>query len=69
MPQLPKDFPNNIFNTLRGNLYQTDINITEMLPEALLSTLASGKLTATSVTGAFLRCASVAQKLVGSDDL
>ena len=64
MPQLPRDLPKNIFNILRESLRQQDITMTEMLPEALLTALASGELTATSVTSAFLRCASVAQKLV-----
>ena len=64
MPQLPADLPKNVFTILRESLCQTDIQITEMLPEALLTALASGELTATSVTHAFLRRASLAQKLV-----
>jgi hypothetical protein len=45
-------------------LHPDDVRITEMLPESLLALLASGELTATEVTTAFLRRAVIAQKLV-----
>ncbi|KAL8872303.1 MAG: hypothetical protein Q9174_002051 [Haloplaca sp. 1 TL-2023] len=41
-----------------------EVKITETLPEDLLPQLASGALTATAVTIAFLRRAAIAQKLV-----
>ena len=65
LPQIPGDLPKNVFSTLRSYLDEQDIKITEMLPEDLLQLLASGEATATSVTTAFLRRASLAQKLVG----
>ena len=45
-------------------LHPDDVNVTKMLPEDLLPALASGELSATNVTTAFLRCAVIAQKLV-----
>ena len=45
-------------------LHPDDANVTEMLPEKLLPALASGELSATNVTTAFLRRAVIAQKLV-----
>lgn len=44
-------------------LNQRDIQITDSLPEELVKILASGQLTATDVTLAFLRRAAVAQRL------
>jgi hypothetical protein len=45
-------------------LHPDDVNITKMLPENLLTALASAELSAISVTTAFLRRAVIAQKLV-----
>ncbi|KAH8811123.1 amidase signature domain-containing protein [Xylogone sp. PMI_703] len=47
----------------RAALHPVDVQITEMLPEVLIADLASGKLSATDVTTAFLRRAVVAQIL------
>jgi amidase len=62
--ELPNNPPNNVFGLLRQNLTQEEIHITEMLAEDLLAALAAGQLTATTVTRAFLRRASLAQRLV-----
>ena len=64
IPELPKHLPNNVFSLLRQSIGQEELHITEMLPEDLLIALAAGHLTATTVTRAFLRRASLAQKLV-----
>lgn len=45
-------------------LHHKDFEITNKLPEQLLSLMASGSLTASDVTTAFLRRAVLAQKLV-----
>jgi hypothetical protein len=63
-PLLPKDLPRNVINIPSKVLSQNELYITETPPEDLLSKLAGGELTATSVTTAFLRRASLAQKLV-----
>ena len=64
IPELPQDVPKNVINVPSTILSQQEIYITEMAPEDLLSMLASGGLTALSVTTAFLRRAGLAQKLV-----
>jgi len=64
LPELPKELPKNIFATLCEALDPEETRITEALPEDLLARLASGNLTATAVTTAFLRRAGLAQKLV-----
>jgi len=51
----------------REALHLNDYRITETLPEDLLDSLASGKLSAVDVTTAFLRRAVLAQKLVSVD--
>lgn len=59
---LPKDvtaIPRLVMN-------EKDLQITESLPEKLVEILASGRLTTTEVTLAFLRKAAVAQRLVGN---
>lgn len=49
---------------VRAVLHPTDVQNTEMLPENLISALATGKLSATDVTNSFLRRAVIAQRLV-----
>jgi amidase len=66
VPQLPLNLPKNVLNIPRNTLSEGEIHITEAAPENLLSMLASGELTATAVTTAFLRRAGLAQKLVCS---
>lgn len=47
-------------------LHPRDVQITETLPEDLVKSLATGELSATDVTTAFLRRAVIAQKLVSA---
>ena len=47
-------------------LHPRDVQITETLPEDLVQSLATGELSATDVTTAFLRRAVIAQKLVSA---
>ena len=62
--RLPEILPRNVFGMLRQDLPQTEGKLTEKPPDELLKLLASGTVTATAVTTAFLRRASLAQKLV-----
>ncbi len=64
VPQLPKNLPNNVINIPGETLSRKEVQITETPVEDLLSLLASGKLTAITVTTAFLRRAGLAQRLV-----
>lgn len=54
----------NFVNIPREILPSLDVQITETLPENLIQALASGELSATDVTAAFLRRAVLAQKFV-----
>lgn len=67
LPQLPENLAKNVTEIPGTVLSQEEVQITEMPPECLLSVLASGDLTAVAVTTAFLRRASLAQKLVCSE--
>lgn len=67
LPPLPEHLAKNVTEIPGTVLSQEEVRITEMLPEGLLSVLASGDLTAVAVTSAFLRRASLAQKLVWSE--
>lgn len=62
---LPDTHTGRVIDFPRRHLSQTEIAITESSAETLVTSLASGKLTATAVTNAFLRRAAIAQKLVG----
>jgi amidase len=64
---LSKDLPKNVINIPSKVLSQKEVYITEMPAEDLLSKLTEGELTATGVIAAFLRRASLAQKLVYLD--
>ena len=64
VPQLSKSLPKNVVHIPRNALSEEEIRITETAPEDLLGMLASGELTATTVTTTFLRRAGLAQKLV-----
>jgi hypothetical protein len=65
--QLPDNLPKNVIDIPSQILSKEDIQITEAPPEKLLGMLASGSLTSTVVITAFLRRASLAQKLVSLD--
>ncbi|KAJ6156723.1 hypothetical protein N7497_005608 [Penicillium chrysogenum] len=60
---LPDTHTGRVIDVPRKHLSQTEIAITESSAETLVASLASGKLTATAVTNAFLRRAAIAQKL------
>ena len=61
---LPNDLPQNVTQIPSQLLTAEEIKITEQAPEELLSQLGSGRLSAVTVTNAFLRRAALAQKLV-----
>ncbi|MCJ1287720.1 hypothetical protein MMC26_007072 [Xylographa opegraphella] len=63
IPRLPKMLPRNVFGLLHQHHPQTESELTEKPPEVLVKLLASGTVTVTAVTTAFLRRASLAQKL------
>ncbi|KAJ5497889.1 Amidase [Penicillium expansum] len=60
---LPATYTGRVIDFPRKHLSQTEIAITESSAETLVASLATGKLTATAVTNAFLRRAAIAQKL------
>ena len=64
LPPFSENLAKNVTEIPGAVLSQEEVRITEMPPEGLLSVLASGDLTAVTVTTAFLRRASLAQKLV-----
>lgn len=66
LPKLPDPLPATVVGVPSQILTLEELKITEMLPEDLLKSLASGSLTTAAVTAAFLRRAVVAQKLVSS---
>ncbi|KAE8154674.1 amidase signature domain-containing protein [Aspergillus avenaceus] len=63
LPALPEALPSRVIDVPRQVLSASEVDITESPAEALVASLASGKLTATAVTKAFLRRAVIAQKL------
>ena len=65
IPDVPSDLPLNVTEIPKKLLTNEEVTITETAPEDLAKALASGKLTSTAVTNAFLRRAAIAQKLVG----
>jgi hypothetical protein len=63
---MPDTHTGRVIDVPRECLAQTERAITESPAEALVASLAAGKLTAAAVTNAFLRRAAIAQKLVCS---
>ncbi|PYI04565.1 glutamyl-tRNA amidotransferase subunit A [Aspergillus sclerotiicarbonarius CBS 121057] len=63
IPVLPETLPSRVIDIPRQHLTPLELAITESRPEALVESLAAGKLTATSVIKAFLRRAAIAQRL------
>jgi|SRR6187402_2331108 len=61
-----KGMPKNASDVLGSILDPRDFQITELLAEQLVVLLASGELSATDVTTAYLRRAGLAQKLVNT---
>lgn len=64
IPEVPADLPNNVIPLAKEILTNEEIKITESLVEELVPLLATGKISATTVTKAFLRRAALAGKLV-----
>lgn len=64
--EIPSSLPKNVMQLPDQVLELKDLEITEALPEEILTRLSTGELTATHVTVAFLHRASLAQKLVCS---
>ncbi|MCJ1375386.1 hypothetical protein MMC20_006621 [Loxospora ochrophaea] len=63
VPTVPSDLPLDVSAIPRELLTPEEVDITEKPPEDLVATLASGQLTCTAVTKAFLRRAGLAQQL------
>ncbi|OCK96647.1 amidase [Cenococcum geophilum 1.58] len=63
IPETPAQLPRNVMGIPRVALEPDEVRIAELPTEVLLNLLASGKVTATTVTKAFLRRAGLAQKL------
>ena len=65
VPDVPRSFLGNATSLPASVLSEEEIQITELCSTELLSEIASGRITATLVTSAFLSRAAIAQKLVG----
>ena len=64
VPDAPSELPLNVTEVPKSLLTTEEVTVTEKPPEDLVKSLSCGKLTSTTVTNAFLRRASLAQKLV-----
>ena len=64
VPTVPKELPLNRTDIPKYLLPTEEVIITQTSPEDLIQSLATGKLTSTAVTTAFLRRAGIAQALV-----
>jgi hypothetical protein len=64
VPDPPANPPLNVTGIPKKLLSEEVVSITDKLPEQLVSGLASGKLTSTAVTEAFLQRAGLASRLV-----
>jgi amidase len=63
-PKIPDHLPPNVTDLVQKIVPRKTLDITNLLPEELLASLASGQLSATDVTTAYLSHAAVAQGLV-----
>ncbi|KAF2128547.1 amidase [Dothidotthia symphoricarpi CBS 119687] len=63
VPKIPANPPKNVTSIPEQALNKQIVTITSLLPGELLSSLASGQLTAVQVTNAYLQRAAVAQQL------
>lgn len=63
VPDVPVELPLNVSKISSTLLSKEELIITDSSPEHLLTSLASGELTAVSVSNAFLRRAGLAQKV------
>ena len=64
LPELPANLAKDVTDVPKYLLTTDEVVITQTPPEELVASLATGKLTSTAVTNAFLRRAGLAQKLV-----
>ncbi|KAK4545429.1 hypothetical protein LTR36_002779 [Oleoguttula mirabilis] len=64
IPEPPKDLPLNVTGVPKQLLSEDVVSITESPTQTLIESLATGKLTSTAVTKAFLQRAGLAGKLV-----
>ena len=64
VPEPPSELPLNVTGIPKQLLSEDVVQITESSPQDLVAQLASGKLTSTAVTRAFLQRAGLASKLV-----
>lgn len=64
VPDVPTDLPLNVIALPRELLSEAEVSLTEKTTEELLQALATGTVSSTTVTLAFLRRAGLAQKLV-----
>ena len=69
VPTVPKDLPLDRTDISKYLLPTEEVIITQTAPEDLVLSLATGKLTCTAVTTAFLRRAGIAQALVCNQKL
>ena len=66
VPNVPQYLPRDVTPIPKELLSKEEVEITQTSTEDLLKSLASGELTSTTITKAFLRRAGIAQKLVSS---
>lgn len=64
IPDVPPELSLNVTGIPQQLLSAREVEITETLPEDLVTRMAAGELASTEVTKAFLRRAGLAQKLV-----
>jgi hypothetical protein len=63
IPAVPAELPKNVTGIPRTLLSKGEVALTEQNPEELLQALATGAVSSSTVTLAFLRRAGIAQKL------
>lgn len=66
IPDIPLELPKNVTDLPRTLLSKAEIELTEQSPEELLGALATGAISSSTVTLAFLRRAGLAQKLAST---
>lgn len=65
VPDVPNELPLDVTKLPQELLSQEEVAITQWRTEDLVASIASGQLSSTTVTKAFLRRAGLAQRLVG----
>ena len=66
IPAVPSELPKNVISLPRVLLSEAEVSLTEKSPESLLAELATGAISSSAVTLAFLRRAGLAQKLAST---